>query len=265
MSSHFPKRIVCLTEEGVETLFEIGMGHLVVGVSAFVERPVEAKQLPVVCAFTGGSVKKVMSCEPDLVLGFSDIQKDLARDLIAQGLSVYIANHRSLSGILSYIKMLGYMVGAPLRTDELVKKLETKIKVAQDFAKTLKVKPRVYIEEWDEPMICGIEWFSEIVQLCGGISVTNEISQKGSLAKDRFVSSEQIGALNPDMILACWCGKEVDMDSFKSRVGLKDTNAVLKGRIFELDPAIFLQPGPAPILDGIDQLIEIFRSFDPNA
>lgn len=262
MGPHFPKRIVCLTEESVEVLFHIGMGHLVVGVSAYVERPTEAKKLPVVCAFTGGSVKKVRDLKADLVLGFSDIQKDFARDLIGEGQSVYIANHRSISGIITYVNTLGFMVGALKETALLVQKLEAQILKAQNFSKTLKVRPKVYIEEWDEPMICGIQWFSEIVELCGGINITKEKSESGGLARERFVNVEEVVEANPDIILACWCGKKVDIKSIKEREGFGHVKAVQNDWVLELDPAIFLQPGPAPILAGIDIIIDLLTEFD---
>lgn len=257
---HFPRRIVCLTEEAVEILFALGEGHRVVGVSAYVERPVQAKKLPVVCAFTGGNVKKVRDLNPDLVLGFSDIQKDFARDLIGAGLNVFIANHRSLEEILAYIRLIANMVGKQREGELYLEQIELKIKKARAFASSLTIKPKVYIEEWDEPRICAIRWFHELVELCGGDSITKSQSM-GSLAKERFIEDQFVIDANPDIILACWCGKKVDKDSISKREGYSELKAIKKGNLFELDPAVFLQPGPAPLVTGIDTLCEIFSSW----
>ncbi len=246
---NFPKRIVCMTEESVETLYLLGEEHRIVGVSAFVERPEAATKLKKVSGFTSANIDKIIELRPDLVLGFSDIQQDIAKELIAKGLNVFISNQRSLDEILSYIQTLGYMVGAVQKTDELVIKLSKKI----EKTKALNLKgPRVYIEEWDEPTIAGIRWFSELVELCGGVDVFAN-KAKGSLAKDRFVNKDEIIKAAPELCLACWCGKKVEMDSLEKRTGLKVP-------IIELNPAIFLQPGPAPILDGIDILLEHFKN-----
>ncbi len=245
----FAERIVCMTEESVETLYLLGEEHRIVGVSAFVERPEAAKKLKKVSGFTSANIEKIIELKPDLVLGFSDIQQDIAKELIAKGLNVFISNQRSLEEILSYIQTLGYMVGAVEKTNKLVSKLCAKI----EETKALNLKgPRVYIEEWDEPTISGIRWFSELVELCGGTDVFSK-KAKGSLAKDRFVTNQEIIEAKPELCLACWCGKKVELDSLEKRTGLKIP-------VTELDPAIFLQPGPAPILDGIDILVERFKN-----
>lgn len=247
MEAKLPERIVCMTEESVETLYLLGEEHRIVGVSAFVERPEAATKLKKVSGFTSANIEKIIELRPDLVLGFSDIQQDIAKELIARGLNVYISNQRSLTEILSYIKTLGYMVGAFSKTDELLTQLSNKIKETKEIA----VKgPRVYIEEWDEPTISGIHWFSELVELCGGTDVFAD-KAKGSLAKERFVSNEEIISAKPELCLACWCGKKVDKSSLEKRTGLNTP-------VIELNPAIFLQPGPAPILDGIDILLSHF-------
>ena len=258
--SDFPHRIVCITEEAVEFLFAIGEGHRVVGVSAYVQRPKEAKKLPKVSAFINGSTKKIKALDPDLVLGFSDIQKDLAKDLIGEGLNVFIANHRSIEGIFNYMKMLGNLVGKEKETRAYLKELRSKIDLAKDFSKTLDRRPSFYIEEWDEPRITGIEWFSEIVELCGGKNVFHDRSNS-PMAKDRYVDDKEVIEKNPDFILACWCGKEVDIASIEDRSGYSGIEAVKNKRVIELRPEIFLQPGPAPIVSGIDQIIEIFKDF----
>jgi len=258
--SRLPKRIVCLTEESVETLYALGKEELIVGVSAFVKRPEAAQKLKKVSAFTSANLEKIIDLKPDLVLGFSDIQKDIAKDLIGRGLNVFIANHRSISEILDYISTLGHMVGAHEEVNEYIKTLEMKISQAKEFGKSLKIKPKVYIEEWPDPMICGIQWFSEAIELCGGINIHHKESQS-SLAKGRFVDSIQIIKANPDIMLASWCGKKFEKEHVLAREGWKDIKAIKEDRIFDLEPEIFLQPGPAVIVDGLDQLMSIFSKW----
>jgi len=257
----YPQKIICLTEESVETLYLLGKEDLIGGVSAFVKRPVEAQKLPKVSFFTSSNYKKIIAQKPDLVLGHSDIQKDIARDLIELGLNVFIANHRSIEEILQYIHMLSNLVGQREKGDALIKTLMAKINEAQEFAKSLQNKPKVYFEEWDEPLISGIKWVSELITLCGGID-THISSSQGVLAKDRFTSHEEIIKHNPDIIFGCWCGKKVNIDSIKERSGYQEISAVKNNRVFELAPEIFLQPGPAPIIDGIDILMDYFKRYD---
>ena len=262
MSLRFPKSIICMTEESVETLYELGKQDLIVGVSAYVERPIEAKKKPTISVFTHANLKKIVDMKPDLVLGFSDIQKDVARDLIGLGINVFIANHRSIEGILNYIHMLGNMVGEAERTKLFINKLEDKISYAKEKASSFKIRPKVYIEEWDNPAICGIEWFSEVVELCGGDVIHKEKSSS-SLAKDRIITMDEVAESNPDIILACWCGKKVQLGTILERKGLSNVNAIKNSAVYELKPEIFLQPGPAPIVDGIDILLSIFEKIQP--
>lgn len=258
--SDFPQRIICLTEEAVEFLYSVGESHRIIGVSAYAQRPPQVKEKEVVCAFTGGNSKKIASLNPDLVIGYSDIQKDLARDLIGLGLNVYISNHRSIGEILNYLKMLGRIVNRVDETNLLIENLEDKLASARSYAKTLLVKPNVYLEEWDEPRICAIEWFAQIVELCGAQVIFVDKS-KSKMAKDRIVEIKDFKDKEIDIIFGCWCGKKVDTASIGNRLELKQTAAVKTGQIFELDPAIFLQPGIAPILSGIDQIIAIFKEW----
>lgn len=253
-------RIVCLTEESVETLFEIGAGDLIVGVSSFVKRPDAAMKLPKVSMFTSSNIKKIKELKPDLVLGFSDIQKDIAKELIEEGIDVWIANHRSIKDMFRYIKTLSLLVDKKQEGMKLLNRLETKLQEAQAFAKTLKQKPKVYFEEWDDPLISAITWVSEIIEICGGKNIFSE-NATAVLAKDRFVSHTDIIKNNPDIILACHCGKKVKLNKIKSRENYSSIEAIQKNRVYELEPEIFLQPGPAVILDGIDQIISLFQNF----
>ncbi|MAX66229.1 MAG: ABC transporter substrate-binding protein [Bacteriovoracaceae bacterium] len=260
-ATDFPQRIICLTEEPVETLYLLGKEHLIVGVSAFVKRPKEAQKLPKVSFFTSSNYKKILEKKPDLVLGHSDIQKDIARDLIEMGQNVFIANHRSLEEILQYIQLLSRMVDASQEGEKLIKKLRNKINEAKEFTKTLHRRPKVYFEEWDEPQISAIKWVSELIELCGGENIFASKSD-GLLAKERFVSNADVVAMNPDIIFACWCGKKVQLSSFAQREGFSEVSAIKSKRVLELPPEIFLQPGPAVFLEGINILIEHFKSFN---
>lgn len=251
-----------MTEESVEFLHAIGRSDLIAGVSVYAKRPVEVSQHPVISSFTHANLKKIQKIKPDLVIGFSDIQKDIARDLVAEGIEVYISNQRSIEEIFRYMWMLGHMVGEADKTNAYLRVLEEKIAAAKTFAKALKKRPKVYIEEWDEPQICGIRWFSELVSLCGGVDIFEAKSLDGTLASDRFVTNTDVALANPDIILASWCGKKVDIQSIKDRVELKDCTAVKNNTIYELAPEIFLQPGPALFVDGIDRLIDLFSSYN---
>ena len=254
----YPSRIICLTEESVETLYLLGESSRIVGISAFVERPAGAKKThPIVTTFTHSNSDKILAQNPDLVLGFSDIQKDIAKDLIGQGLNVWISNQRSLAEILDYILQLGAVVGADAEARALILQLENKIAATQKLVAGKK-RPKIYFEEWDGPMISAILWVAQLIELCGGEYIFPE-KAKGKMAKDRFTESSENIEKNPDIILACWCGKKFEPNSLKSRPGWERISAVKDNKVFELDPAIFLQPGPAPILSGIDILLDIFH------
>lgn len=258
----YPTRIICLTEESVESLYLLGAQERIAGISTFVQRPAQArKNHPIVSAFTHANIEKIVALAPDLVLGHSDIQKDIARDLIGRGLDVWIANHRSLESIVDYVWRLGALVGRQEQALVLCRELTEKMQVARRFAATMVRRPRVYIEEWDDPMITGIRWFSELVELCGGEVLFRQHSQAGILARERTVEWDEVRRLNPDIMLACWCGKPLARESVLARPGANEIKAIAGKWLLELDPAVFLQPGPAPILEGIDQLIAIYRRW----
>lgn len=249
---HGPRRIVCLTEDPTEILYALGEGDRVVGISAYTVRPAAAREKPVVSAFTGGSVEKIQALDPDLVIGFSDIQAELASQLISAGLDVLIFNQRSLQEILDVIVTVGGLVGrddaARQLCDGILRDLDA---VAARAAG--RERPRVYFEEWDDPTICGIRWVSELIELAGGVDVFAERAH-GAMARDRFVSAEDIVAAAPEVVVASWCGKPFDRDAFLARPGFADLPAARDGRIHEMDPAIILQPGPACLTDGLHEL-----------
>lgn len=257
----FPSKIICLTEETVETLYLLGRSDLIAGVSKFVERPVEAKtKHPIVSQFVRSDLEQIKALRPDLVIGFSDIQKDIARDLVGMGLNVFISNQRSLEEILAQMLLLGRLIGEEAKAQVLVdgfkEQLENQRKKVQHLPKI-----KVYFEEWDHPRLSAIQWVSELIEASGGENIFAH--KAGSLALDRQVTDEEVVSLNPDLILGCWCGKKVKLDSFEMRAGYQNVKAIKKNQVFEVDPAIFLQPGPALFVDGLSQmskLIEKIRS-----
>ena len=246
----YPQRIICLTEESVETLFLLGKGHLIVGVSHYVERPLEAKALPKVSHFLSGQQTKIVDLKADLILGFSDIQKDLARDLIGKGQNVFVTNQRSLEEILDYILMLSRLVDAKEAGLKLVDSYRRKLDVFVDKAAQKSFHPKVYFEEWDEPKISAIQWVNEIISASGGKPLFAE--HAGVTASERIIQDEEVIKRNPDIILGCWCGKKVQIDQILERQDWNQITAVKNKKVFELAPEIFLQPGPALFEDGLD-------------
>ncbi len=250
-------RIICLTEESVETLYLLGKESLIVGVSEYVERPVEATLLPKVTQFIRSDVEEIIKLRPTLVLGFSDIQKDIARELIGRGLNVFVTNQRSLSEILSYIHMLGRLVGEQTRAIALTNDFQHRIETIKTKVAKLPRRPRVYFEEWDHPRLSGITWVSELIEICGGENIFSD--RVGSMAKDRAVTDEMIRQRAPEIIFGCWCGKPVKIEKIMAREFYDTIPAVQNKFIWELSPAIFLQPGPALFLDGLDQMFSIIE------
>lgn len=246
-----PQRVICMTEESVETLFALGLEEVIVGVSAYVERPVEAKSIDKISAFTHANIKKILSKNPDLILGYSDIQQDIAKELISHGKNVFISNQRSIEEILNYIFQLGCLFNKASKAATLVTSLKEKISSMKNDPP--EKAPKIYFEEWDEPRISCIKWVSELIEIVGGIDISKKYSS-GVLAKDRFIKDEEIIEANPDIIFGCWCGKPFNKDQLKDRSGYHQITAVKNDNLFELPPEVFLQPGPAPILDGLDIL-----------
>ena len=254
-----PQRIVCLTEETTEWLYLLGEQHRIVGISAYTCRPPEARaEKPVVSAFIGGSVQKIKALKPDLVIGFSDVQADLARELVRENLQVLITNQRSVEEILGTLMMLGRMVGAEKRAAEWVDSFQTRIETIRAARSQTSHRPRVYFEEWDEPMISAIHWVSELIAIAGGKNVFADRAA-GMAAKERYVSTEEIIAAAPDIYIGCWCGKPLNRESLNQRPGFAGIPAIRNGRIYEMDPAIILQPGPACLTAGLDALVRIFE------
>lgn len=257
--SHGPRRIVCLTEEPTEILYRLGEGDRIVGISAYTVRPPEARrEKPVVSAFIGGSVRKICALEPDLVIGFSDIQAELARQLIQANLPVLIFNQRSVQEILDVILDLGRLVDRKSEAEALVNGYVRRLEALQATAARRATRPRVYFEEWAEPMITAIAWVSELIEIAGGRNVFQARSL-GKLAKERFVSAEEVVRENPELVLASWCGKPFDRAAFEARPGFAGLSAVQAGRVYEVPAEIILQPGPACLTDGLEFLVQVLK------
>tara|TARA_B100000575_G_C23018868_1_gene586735 strand:- start:215 stop:1000 length:786 start_codon:yes stop_codon:yes gene_type:complete len=246
-----PQRIVCLTEEPTEILYLLGEEHRIVGITVYTVRPpVARKKHPIVSAFIDGSVKRICALEPDLIIGFSDIQADFAAKLIKANQQVLIFNQRSIEEILEVILTIGRIVAAEERAQHLVDGYRSSMDEARKKANGIEKRPRVYFEEWDEPAFSAIRWVSELIEIAGGEDIFAEKSH-GKLAGEREVQWSDVVDMNPDIILASWCGKPVDVESIRQRPGWDGITAVKNNRIHEIDPSIILQPGPASLTDGL--------------
>jgi iron complex transport system substrate-binding protein len=252
MPASFPTRIVCLTEETTETLYLLGEEQRIVGISGFTVRPPRARrEKPRVSAFTSAKIDKIVELRPDLVLGFSDLQADIAADLIRAGIEVHVFNHRSVTEILRMIATLGAMVGSAARADALIEQLEHGIEAIRASAARFARRPRVYFEEWDTPQISGIRWVSELVGIAGGDDCFPELARE-SLGKNRIIADPlEVPRRAPDVIFGSWCGKKFRAGSVAARAGWGDVPAVRDGHLYEIKSSIILQPGPAALTDGL--------------
>lgn len=262
MKSGYPRRIVCLTEETTETLYLLGEQDRIVGISGFTVRPARArKEKPRVSAFTSAKFDKIMALEPDLVLGFSDLQADIAAELIRRGVAVHVFNQRSVGGILQMIRMLGAMVGTAERAEELAARLESRVAECVEAAKQKPVRPRVYFEEWDDPPISAIRWVSEIIGIAGGHDCFPELA-KEALGKNRIIADPlEIVRRAPDIIIGSWCGKKFRPEKVAARAGWSEVPAVRERQIHEIKSALILQPGPAALTDGLDAMLSIINGW----
>jgi iron complex transport system substrate-binding protein len=255
----FPRRIVCLTEETTETLYLLGEGDRVVGVSGYTVRPPEARQKPKISAFTSAKFDAIEALRPDLVLAFSDLQADLCAELVRRGMNVVTFNQRSVAEILQMIRMLGGLVGCQDAAVRLADDLERGLDRIRDAAALIPVRPKVFFEEWDEPLISGIRWVEELVTIAGGDPIFPELARAG-LAKDRIVDPAEVVRRDPDVIIASWCGKRMKKATICGRPGWDRISAVRHDRIYEVKSTYILQPGPAALTDGVAQLHAIVSS-----
>jgi iron complex transport system substrate-binding protein len=259
---YFPNRIVCLTEETTETLYLLDEQHRIVGISGFTVRPPQArKEKPKVSAFITAEIDQIMKLEPDLVIGFSDMQADIAKELIARGITVWINNHRSVDEIFKMIAQLGSLVGKSDAAKNLIHRLKINLANIAAADKNRERKPKVYFEEWYDPLISGIRWVSELIELAGGIDIYKE-KQHTSLAKHRIIADKsEVVAHNPDIIIASWCGKKFKKEQLISRENWNTINAVKNDFVFEINSSIILQPGPAAVSDGINAIAGIIDNW----
>ena len=258
----FPHRIVCLTEEPTEVLYALGEAHRIVGISGFTVRPPQArKEKPKVSAFTSARIGEILALQPDLAIGFSDIQADIARELIKAGVEVWISNHRSVDGILAYIRRLGAMVGAHEKAEAYARRAEAHVAQVRAAAAALPRRPKVYFEEWDEPIITGIRWVAELIGIAGGDDVFPELARE-PLAKQRILADgAEVVRRAPDIILGSWCGKRFRPATVAGRPGWEAIPAVRDGQLHEVKSPIILQPGPAALFDGLAEIHRIVAAW----
>ncbi|HEU4660715.1 MAG TPA: cobalamin-binding protein [Pseudolabrys sp.] len=256
-----PERIVCLTEETVETLYLLGEDKRIVGVSGYAVRPPQVRrEKPRVSAFISADVSKILALKPDLVLTFSDLQADIVAELIRANVAVHAFNQRDLGGIFDMIRTLGALVGTNDKADALARSLAARVDAVRQHASRLPRRPRVYFEEWDDPMISGLGWVSELIDAAGGVDVFPENAKRKN-AKDRIVAAEDVIAAQPDIIIGSWCGKKFVPAKLAARPGFAAIPAVASGFLREVKSTVILQPGPAALTDGLDALAAIIREW----
>jgi iron complex transport system substrate-binding protein len=246
-----PERIICLTEETVETLYLLGEERRIVGISGYVVRPPRARrEKPRVSAFTSADIPKILALNPDLVLTFSDLQAEIAANLIREGVNVHAFNQRTIAGILDMIRTLGSLVGAGEPAAHMADEFASALEVSRQRASALPWRPKVYFEEWDDPMISGIAWVSELIDIAGGTDIFAQIAQRKA-AKDRIVTADEVIGRQPDIIIGSWCGKKFRPEKVARRPGFDRVPAVQRGAIHEIKSPLILQPGPAALTDGL--------------
>jgi iron complex transport system substrate-binding protein len=261
----YPTRIVCLTEETTETLYLLEEDWRIVGISGFTVRPPRArKEKPKVSAFISAKTERIFELEPDLVLGFSDLQADIAADLVRRGLDVHVFNHRDVNGILRMIRTLGGMIGCQDKAERLAARLEAGLDELRAAAAGFVHRPKVYFEEWDDPLIAGSRWVSELVEIAGGQECFPELALK-SMGKDRIIAdSKEVIGRAPDIILGSWCGKKFRPENVSARVGWGAVPAVATGQLHEVKSSIILQPGPAALTDGVAAIHRIIANWQKH-
>jgi len=248
-----PQRIVCLTEETTETLYLLGEDWRIAGVSGYTCRPKEARLKPKVSAFTTAKTGKILALQPDLVIGFSDLQAKIAHDLIQAGVNVLVFNQRSVEEIFEMMLTLARMVCAEAAGMELVERLRGDLARVAESAGRFPRRPRVFFEEWNEPLISGIRWVEELIEIAGGAATFPELRER-QCAKDRIVDAAAVARANPEVVIASWCGRKASKDQIRARAGWASTDAVRDGHVYEIKSTYILQPGPASLSEGVRQL-----------
>jgi len=258
----YPNRIVCLTEEFTEILYALGEEERIAGISVYTMRPPEARDIkPMVCDFTGVNMEKIKQLDPDLILGFSDVQAEAAQHLIKAGYQVMIFNQRSIDEIMQTILLTGSLVGKAKEARQLISTISKRIDAIASNAPADADRPLVYFEEWNNPLISGSRWVSQLIEIAGGKDCFEELSHHKD-ARSRMISNEaEVIRRNPDIIIASWCGKRVIPSQIYQRIGWNGINAIQKEEVHEIDSTLILQPGPAALTDGLDKMVEIFKSW----
>jgi iron complex transport system substrate-binding protein len=256
----YPERIVCLTEETTEVLYRIGAGDRVVGVSGYTVRPPEARRKPKVSAFVTAKFDAVLDLRPDLVLGFSDLQADIASELVRRGVAVHVFNQRSLAEILQAVRVVGALVGLAGPAEALADELAANLRRHAALAAALPRRPRVFFEEWHDPLISGIRWVTELVEVVGGEDVCPEVRGEQG-AKGRVHDPAEVARRDPEVVVASWCGRKALRDRIVARPGWDAVTAVREDQLYEVKSTYILQPGPAALTDGVDQLARIVRAL----
>jgi iron complex transport system substrate-binding protein len=262
LATGFPERIVCLTEETTETLYLLGEEWRIVGISGFTVRPPRARrEKPRVSAFLSAHTERIIALKPDLVLGFSDLQADIAATLVRAGLEVHVFNHRSVADILRMIRTLGGMIGREARSRALADELAGGLAAVRERAAALPRRPRVYFEEWDDPLISGIGWVSELITLAGGEDCFPELARE-ALGRNRIIADPlEVPRRAPDIVLGSWCGKKFRPERVAARPGWSAVPAVRAGYLREIKSSIILQPGPAALTDGVRAIQQIIEQW----
>jgi len=258
--ANYPTRIVCLTEETTEALYLLGEGDRIVGVSGYTIRPPEARLKPKISAFINARFDKIVALRPDLVLAFSDLQADLSAELVRRGMAVVTFNQRSVAEILQMIRMLGGLVGCQHRAEQLADDFARQLDEIRAAAARFPTRVRTFFEEWDDPLISGIRWVEELVEIAGGAPIFPELSS-AALAKDRIVDPAEVARRDPEVIFASWCGKRMKKNTITGRPGWEAVSAVAHDRIFELKSTYILQPGPGCLTEGVRQLHQVLRDI----
>jgi iron complex transport system substrate-binding protein len=259
MPDRYPRRIICATEETTEVLYRLGEEHRIAGISGFTVRPPHArKEKPKVSAFTEADIPAIEALHPDLILLFSDIQAPIARDLSARGFDVVLFNQRSIDEILAAIVRTGALVGRARDAEKLADELARNVEATRERTAKAAHRPRVFFEEWPDPLISGIRWVSELIEAAGGDDLYAD-RRHASLAKDRIIDPAEVAAKDPELILASWCGKQVKPAQIRARPGWSNTTAVQANRIHEIDSSLILQPGPAALTDGLAALVDALQ------
>ena len=260
-----PQRIVCLTEETTEWLYILGQAQRIVGISGYTVRPRRARlEKPRISSFLDGKIDKIVALQPDLVIGFSDMQAALADKLIRAGLNVFITNQRSVAEIFATLRLVAGLIGEQVAAEAWIVNCQQRHAQIADAARHWPVQPRVYFEEWDDPMISAIQWVSQLISMAGGVDVFAELGQK-SMGRDRVISDPlEPTRRAPDLIIGSWCGKKFRPEKVAAREGWADMPAVKNGRLHEIKSCDILQPGPAALTDGLEQIHQLCAAWAAN-